>query len=91
MDASDDTIRRFVVHLYTYDPERRERRNVEVGSFDDETEALQCFGQTHLALKLRQTTGESDAQDNVSMVAKEPGSDERNRRRRIEQRLRRHS
>jgi hypothetical protein len=39
VDSADDTIRRFVVHLYTYDRDRRERRHIEVGSFDNEPEA----------------------------------------------------
>jgi hypothetical protein len=90
MDSADDTIRRFVVHLYTYDPERRERRPVEVGSFDNEAEAMRCFGETHMAVMSRRASGEADRREHVAMVVKEPGVDERNRQRRIEERLRRH-
>ena len=91
VDSADDTIRRFVVHLHTYDPERRERRPVEVASFDNEAEAMRCFGETHLSVVSRRASGEADPRDHVTMVIKEPGIDERNRQRRIEERrLRRH-
>lgn len=90
VDSADDTVRRFVVHLHTYDPERRERRPVEVGSFDNETEAMRCFGETHVAVMSRRAPGEADPRDHVAMVVKEPGVDEHNRQRRIEERLRRY-
>ena len=38
MDVTDDSIRRFVVRHYRYDPERRERRHVVVQAFDTEAE-----------------------------------------------------
>jgi hypothetical protein len=90
VDSSDDTIRRFVVRLYTYDPDRHERRHIEVGTFDDDAEAMHCFGETHLALLSNQASGNADARDHVTMVVKEPGVDERNRMRRIQERLSRH-
>ena len=91
VESADDSIRRFVVHLYSYDPERHERRYIEIGSFDNEAEAMRCLGETQMSLMSRQERGEADQRDNVSMVVKEPGVDARNRRRRIEERLRRHS
>lgn len=90
MDSADDTIRRFVVHVHTYDPERRERRPVEVGAFDNEAEAMQCFGEMHVAVISRRANGEADPRDHVTMVVKEPGVDEHNRQRRIDERLRRY-
>jgi hypothetical protein len=89
-DSADDTIRRFVVHLHTYDPERRERRPVEVAAFDSEAEAMRCFGETNMAVMSRRASGDADPRDHVTMVVKEPGADERNRQRRIEERLRRY-
>lgn len=89
MDPADDTIRRFVVYLHTYDSERRERRPVEVGSFDKEAEAMRCFGENHMLVMSRRASGEAHPRDHVTMVVKEPGVDERNRQRRIEERLRR--
>lgn len=90
VDSADDTLRRFVVHLQTYDPERRERRPVEVACFDNEAEAMRCFGESHIAVMSRRASGESDPRDHVTMVVKQPGIDERNRQRRIEERLRRY-
>jgi hypothetical protein len=89
VDSADDEIRRFVVHLHTYDPERQERRPVEVASFDNEAEAMRCFGETHTVVMSRRATGEANRRDHVTMVVKEPGVDESNRQRRIEERLRR--
>jgi hypothetical protein len=89
VDSADDSLRRFVVHLFTYDPDRRERRPVEVSCFDNEAEAMQCLGETHMALMSRVALGEADERDNVTMVVKEPGVDGRNRERRIQERLRR--
>ena len=90
VDSADDTIRRFVVHLHTYDPDRHERRPIEVASFDNEAEAMRCFGETHMAVMSRRATGVADPRDHVTMVVKEPGVDESNRQRRIEERLRRY-
>jgi hypothetical protein len=53
VDSADDGIRRFVVRLYTYDPDRRERRHIEVGSVDNNEEAMRCLGETHVALMSR--------------------------------------
>jgi hypothetical protein len=89
VDSADDTIRRFVVYLHTYDTERRERRPVEVGSFDNEAEAMRCFGETHMVVLSRHAGGEVDPRDHVTMVVKEPGVDQHSRERRIEERLRR--
>ena len=89
VDPADDTIRRFVVYLHTYDPERRERRPVAVGSFDNEAEAMRCLGENHVAVMSHRASGEADSRDHLTMVVKEPGVDERNRQRRIDERLRR--
>ena len=86
MDSADDTIRRYVVQLYTYVPERRERTHIEVGCFDTEAEGMRCLGDAYLELATRQASGAADSRDGLSMVVKEPGVDERNKRRRIEER-----
>jgi hypothetical protein len=91
VNSADDSIRRFVVHVHTFDPQRRERRPVEVGAFDNEAEAMRCLGETHSAVMVRRASGEADQRDHVTMVIKEPGVDERSRQRRTEERLRRHS
>jgi hypothetical protein len=38
VDPADDSIKRFIVRHYRYDPERRERRHVVVAAFDNEPE-----------------------------------------------------
>jgi hypothetical protein len=38
VDPDDDSIRRYVVRHYRYDPERHERRHVVVAAFDDRRE-----------------------------------------------------
>lgn len=86
VDSSDDTIKRYVVHLYTYVAERRERTHIEVGCFDTEAEGMRCLGDAYLELASRQASGAADARDRLSMAIKEPGSDEHNRLRRVEQR-----
>ena len=86
VDPTDDTIRRYVVQLYTYVPERRERTHMVVGCFDTEAEGMRCLGDAYLELASRQASGDADARDRLSMVIKEPGIDEDNRRRRIEER-----
>ena len=89
VDPTNDTIKRYVVHLYTYVPERRERTQVKIACFDTEAEAMRCLGDAYLELAERQAMGEADPGDRLSMVIKEPGIDEHNRQRRIEERRRR--
>jgi len=86
VDSGDDTVKRYIVHLYTYVPDRRERTNLELGCFDTEAEGMRLLGDAYLELASRQASGEADSRDRLSMITKEPGSDERNRRRRIEER-----
>lgn len=83
VDSTDDEIRRFVVYLHAFDPERHERRPIEIAAFDNYPEAMRCFGETHQWVLARRAAGEADPRDHVT---KEPGVDGRNRRRRFEER-----
>lgn len=38
VDPGDDSICRWVLHRYRFDPERRQRRNVVVAAYDNEAE-----------------------------------------------------
>ena len=38
VDPEDDSIRRFIVRHYQYDPRRHERRHVVIAAFDNERE-----------------------------------------------------
>jgi hypothetical protein len=92
VDSADDSIKRYVVYLHTYDAERRERRPVEVACFDDEAEATRYLHEAHTSVMSRRASGEADPRDHVTMALKEPGYDERNLQRRTEwKRMRRRS
>jgi hypothetical protein len=43
VDPDDDTICRYVVRHYRYDPDRHERRHVVVAAFDNESEYDACL------------------------------------------------
>jgi hypothetical protein len=89
VDPTDDTIRRYIVGLYTFVAERHERTHIEVGCFDTEAEGMRCLGDAYLELASRQASGEADPRDRLSIVIKEPGIDAQNKARRIEERRRR--
>jgi hypothetical protein len=40
VDPDDDSIKRYVVRLYAYDPQRHERRHQDVAAFDNEQEFM---------------------------------------------------
>jgi hypothetical protein len=74
MNPDDDTVRRYVVLHYRYDPDRRERRHVVVGAFDDESEYDACLVATDDALGARRDSGEAvDPREHVSGRAYDPG------------------
>ena len=74
VDPKDDTIRRFVVSHYRYDPSRRERRHVVVAAFDNEREFLARFEQIRAEIEQRRQRGEEvDAREHASGVVYEPG------------------
>ena len=73
VDPTDDTIRRFIVRHYRYDPSRRERREVEVAAFDNEKEFYDFYGQLHKDIEERKRAGQAEPSERVSGVVKEPG------------------
>jgi hypothetical protein len=74
IDPQDDTIRRYVVRHYAYDPERRERRHVIVAAFDNEREHLALFGRLSEELQRRREGGdEVDQREHYSGIVLEPG------------------
>lgn len=74
VDPDDDTIRRYVVRHYRFDPDRHERRHVVVAAFDNESEWDWCLGATEAALRARRDTGEAvDPREHVSGTVYEPG------------------
>ena len=58
VDPEDDTIERFVVYHYRYDPGRRERRHVLVAVFDNEREFQARVDREQAELERRRRAGE---------------------------------
>ena len=58
VDPEDDDIRRFIVHHYRYDPQRRERRHVVVAAFDNEREFRACMEGVQAEIRRRREAGE---------------------------------
>ena len=73
VSADDDSIQRFVVRHYRYDPERHERRHVVVAAFDNPTEFEQRIEELAAELELRRASTEPpDPREGISGVVLEP-------------------
>jgi hypothetical protein len=78
VDVTDDSIRRFVVRHYRYDPERRERRHVFVAAFDTEAEFEALIEAITADINHRSSRGEwVHRTEHASGVVYEPGDCER--------------
>jgi hypothetical protein len=74
VDPEDDSMRRFIVRHYRYDPARRERRHVVVAAFDKEPEFLACIERVRAEIGQRGERGERvDPREHASGVVHEPG------------------
>jgi hypothetical protein len=74
VDAEDDSIERFIVRHYRYDPRRRERRHVVVAAFDNEREYRACMDSVQAEIKTRRERGEPvDPREYASGLVQEPG------------------
>jgi hypothetical protein len=74
VDVADDTVERFIVCHYRYDPQRRERRNVVVAAFDNEPEFLALMQAVRADIERRRQAGEPvDPRERVSGLLHEPG------------------
>jgi hypothetical protein len=74
VEPEDDSIRRFIVHHYRYDPARRERRHVVVAAFDNEPEFLACVERVRAEIAQRREREEHvDPREHASGVVHEPG------------------
>lgn len=70
----DDSIKRFIVQHYRYDPQRRERRHVVEAAFDNEREFLACIDRVRAEIERRREAGEPvDPREHASGVVHEPG------------------
>jgi hypothetical protein len=82
VDPDDDTIYRFVVFHYRFDPERNQRRQVAVAAFDDAEEGMAELERLGMALAQQKVAGLAEDREWMSGLIKEPGYRERMRRRR---------
>ena len=57
VDPDDDSIRRWVLRHYRYDPHRRQRRHVFVAAFDDKREFEAAMAREQRSLTQRQEHG----------------------------------
>jgi hypothetical protein len=74
VDQGDDSIKRFIVYHYRYDPQRRERRHVVVDAFDNEREFRACIEGVRAEIKRRRDSGEAvDPREHASGTVHEPG------------------
>ncbi len=74
VEPEDDSIRRFIVRHYRYDPARRERRHVVVAAFDNEPEFLACAERIRAEIAQRREREErADPREHASGVVCEPG------------------
>ena len=91
VDPNDDTIRRFIVWHYRYDPSRQDRRNVVVAAFDNAHEFEDFLTQERDVLRLRQAANEADDRENIGGVIHEAGHQARAQQERLLSRGARHA
>lgn len=80
VDPDDDSIERFIVRRYAYDPERHERRHQVVAAFDNPREFKRLIATLGDDLKQRREAGEAvDPREHITGVRLEPGYRRRQR------------
>ena len=74
LDPDDDTLLRYVVRRYAYDPARHERRHQVVAAFDNEGEFRELVDRLARELRERRAAGEAiDPQEHITGVVLGPG------------------
>jgi hypothetical protein len=73
VDPADDSIERFIVRHYRYDPERRERRHVVVAAFDNEPEYQARMQEVGAEIRRRENAENFDRREHASGTIYEPG------------------
>lgn len=91
VDAGDDSLGRYVVYRYAFDPERNERRHQVVVAFDSERESMRFFEAQADDLRRRRDAGELvDPREHYSGGFLEPGHQNRAQNARLIQRAAEH-
>lgn len=83
VDPDDESIDRYVVQRYRFDPERHERRNVTEVAFDDAAEFEAYLRDAGPRLEAEKVAGAAEPVEHYSGHHREPGHRERMRRRRL--------
>ena len=86
IDPNDESLDRWVVQHYRYDPARRERRNVNEVAFDTEAEFLAYIEEAARLLAEEKPAGLAESVEHYSGRHLEPGHRERMRRSRMDDR-----
>jgi hypothetical protein len=74
VDPDDDSIYRWVVQHYRYDPDRRERRHVVVAAFDNPNEFHTDIEERAAQLRARKERGDDvDHAEYISGMMHQPG------------------
>lgn len=73
VNDADDSIWRWVIHHYRFDPGRHERRNVVVAAFDNEGEFRTEFERYAAVINHEIASGNRSSRENVSGTVLEPG------------------
>ena len=73
VDPRDDSISRWVLHHYRFDPERRQRRNVVVAAYDNEAEFDAALATYSQRIRAEIDSGARDNAEHVSGVLWPPG------------------
>ena len=74
VDPEDDSIERFIVRHYRYDPERPEQQHVVVAAFDNEPEFRACMEGVRAEIRRRRDGGDPvDLSEHASGTVHEPG------------------
>jgi hypothetical protein len=84
VDSNDDSVRRFIVYHYRYDPARHERRRVVVAAFDNNEEFEACLEEAAAEIRGRKERGDlADSEEHVSGAFHEPGYDRKQQNARL--------
>jgi hypothetical protein len=73
VDPKDDSVTRWVVHHYRYDPDRRERRHVLVDAFDNEQEFEARLRELSRQIEDRRRAGRGERSEHATGTVWEPG------------------
>lgn len=65
VDPNDDSIDRWVVRHFRYDPERRERRHVVIACFDNRREFMKFIKQARTELQQAKLEGSAEQRERV--------------------------